>query len=965
MFCLSNTINSTKMKIKLLITTLLAIICMHTNAQTGTPYGSIGPYFIGGLSPVNNTITIDAADAPTGTYYVYFFATDNTYNLSYDSLLTSGNGPWSWTVDMGTFPLGTLFWAYYYDNAATLLDYSNDYITAITPIPVWLQSPFYGTASVQNVNVSGNSIALDCSLPITELLLNQSVPSMVGIGGETFDMSAGNLGFSVNFDMATNTSSATPAQINFLMNTIGASNSYNNGTNNFNSAISLDANFNILFNGTATWTPNPITKSFELNNVPLLGFTAGNLFSGGGLCVSANLGFDLQPKIKSQIVLGYDASTLQWGFIQSGAAITKILGKVTATATAEGSLKTVCASLFGLNFGIGTIARGKIDAQLSVGGGISFTSLTSPSNYFGGSFSISAEGQIAGFDNRSGTYGPNTWGNLPNFRQVGNYTDPFLNFTANTAQINSSIIPPAWPKGIMSARDSLLSVVWIDDVNFTSGKNLLITDYNPFTNSFSSPQTIAYNDSAIETPSVALMPSHRSLVTWSQLNISTSQIDTINSTIDDLVKKQDVWFAIYDDATNSVIYKNKLSDNTGRRPDGTPKIHWGAGNKGMITWQVGDTVNFGSKIYYSEITENGNNYSFSAPTMLANLPGYNYDIHVSYYDATNAVAEWINDPDMNDATDNSQVYFSYWNGSNWSADSLRYNIQSGTRLKEITLDVNGNYGLDAVTYEYYNSDSTLMNGIYVSWWNSANPSAVQNTWLEDSSFVFQIPRAAVSQNGIASFILQSRNLTNSDNYGQLDLYMNDLSSAVGWQYVSNATDTNEFVWDMSSVFGFLQSANSHDIMYLFTQEMDSVGNTNPTHGAKFGHPDLNLVLRALNATSNGGNISLSYVTPPSDSALISYYQEIKPFNYDFELKQNYPNPFSQQTTIPFHISKTAKIKIDLTDLMGRTVATILDKELSVGDYQTQFNSGNLESGIYYYTITANNKRVTKKMVVAK
>ncbi len=928
----------------------------------------LGEYFIKGVSPVMDEITASNPDA----YYIDFYLFDRYTNIVYDSSYdnTGGNSSRSWIYDMGVLDTAWVFRAKFYDVNGIFLDSINYWPFILAPD--WVNNPFNGTINITSINASAQTIDLNCTLPISAMDFNNTVSSVKGIGGKSFSLNDVILNFNTTFEMATGFSTPANPELSLFMGALSSSIPYFNDASPYSTDIVFDSNFNLEFDDFSTWQPYSFDKSFEFNNVPLVGFDAGNIFSVGGLCVSTNLKFNLNPKIKSQVVMGYDQSNQQWGFIQNGSDVTKLLGKVNASASTQGELKIACASIFGLNMGIGTIARGRIDAQLNIGGGNDYLTYSLPTSqsFWGGSLSIFASGQIAGFDQRSGSY-LSQWGdtNAINFRSQSSFHDDFLNIIATTHQVGSDFIPQAWPMGVMSARDSLLSVVWIDDLNAASGKNLMLTYYDPYVNSFTAPCIVANNDSVIETPSVGLMPSHRSLITWSQLNIPKSQIDTVNSSIDDLVKKQDVWIAIYDNISNSIISRIKIPDNSGNRPDGTPKIHWGASNKGLITWQVGDTTNLGSKIYFIEITEIGNAYSFSTPSAITNLNGYNYDVQLSYYDANNAVAEWINDPDMDDSTNNSQVYFSDWNGINWSPESIRYNIMPDTRLKAIALAVNGVYGVDGITYEYYNSDSTLINGLFVSHWNGSNPtSSTQTDLLEDSLFSFQLPRAALSQNGIASFIYQTRNLTQIDDYGTLDLYMNDLNSSVGWQYAASSQyvgDSTEFVWDMSSVFGFLQSANSNNIMYLFSQEIDTLGNTNPSYGRVFGHPNLNLVLRAIDVSSTSGNISFAPVLVPSDSSIITFYQQLNSFNNNFELKQNFPNPFIDITTIPFHVSKSGKVKLDVFDLHGRLVATILNKDLTVGDYETQFNSGILENGVYYYRMNLNGFSTTRKMVIMK
>lgn len=78
----------------------------------------------------------------------------------------------------------------------------------------------------------------------------------------------------------------------------------------------------------------------------------------------------------------------------------------------------------------------------------------------------------------------------------------------------------------------------------------------------------------------------------------------------------------------------------------------------------------------------------------------------------------------------------------------------------------------------------------------------------------------------------------------------------------------------------------------------------------------------------------------------------------FKLNQNFPNPFSDETTIPFTLNNTASVKIDLFDLAGRNVGTTSEQTLSAGDHTitvgNEKNGINLAPGSYIYQISVTN-----------
>ncbi|MHB1687149.1 MAG: glycoside hydrolase family 3 C-terminal domain-containing protein [Ignavibacteriaceae bacterium] len=90
----------------------------------------------------------------------------------------------------------------------------------------------------------------------------------------------------------------------------------------------------------------------------------------------------------------------------------------------------------------------------------------------------------------------------------------------------------------------------------------------------------------------------------------------------------------------------------------------------------------------------------------------------------------------------------------------------------------------------------------------------------------------------------------------------------------------------------------------------------------------------------------------------------------FSLDYNYPNPFNPSTTIRYHLSKGGNVKIDVYNISGQSVKTLVDSYHNAGDYYVMWDgrndSGNIiSSGTYFYRITAGNFVETKKMIFLK
>ncbi len=122
--------------------------------------------------------------------------------------------------------------------------------------------------------------------------------------------------------------------------------------------------------------------------------------------------------------------------------------------------------------------------------------------------------------------------------------------------------------------------------------------------------------------------------------------------------------------------------------------------------------------------------------------------------------------------------------------------------------------------------------------------------------------------------------------------------------------------------------------------------------------------RFLGDVNTGDLISVTKVKDVAENSL--------PAN--FKLYQNYPNPVSKKsgdfTTIRFSlpasvVSNSANVKLEVYDLLGRKISTLVNKELSPGIFEVKFNTGNLPSGIYFYKLSLGNRTLTRKMIILK
>jgi Secretion system C-terminal sorting domain len=85
----------------------------------------------------------------------------------------------------------------------------------------------------------------------------------------------------------------------------------------------------------------------------------------------------------------------------------------------------------------------------------------------------------------------------------------------------------------------------------------------------------------------------------------------------------------------------------------------------------------------------------------------------------------------------------------------------------------------------------------------------------------------------------------------------------------------------------------------------------------------------------------------------------------FSLSQNYPNPFNPTTTISYQLPKSSIVTLNVYDVLGRQVSTLVSERQNAGSHTVNLNAGNLPSGVYLYRIQAGAFSSMKKMLLVK
>ena len=90
----------------------------------------------------------------------------------------------------------------------------------------------------------------------------------------------------------------------------------------------------------------------------------------------------------------------------------------------------------------------------------------------------------------------------------------------------------------------------------------------------------------------------------------------------------------------------------------------------------------------------------------------------------------------------------------------------------------------------------------------------------------------------------------------------------------------------------------------------------------------------------------------------------------FSLNPNYPNPFNPLTMISFEIDEPGKVRVDILNLRGQLVNTLVNKYLTAGEHQIKWdgktiNDSHAGSGLYIYRVSINDKQMSRQMIMLK
>ena len=195
-------------------------------------------------------------------------------------------------------------------------------------------------------------------------------------------------------------------------------------------------------------------------------------------------------------------------------------------------------------------------------------------------------------------------------------------------------------------------------------------------------------------------------------------------------------------------------------------------------------------------------------------------------------------------------------------------------------------------------------------------------------------------------------------------YLADLTSAVD---VAIASFTGEYSGDIVSLGWMVSSDSPFDGYDIYRSEGDSEDftriNKERIKAATAKYSDLTAI------PGRSYSYYISAVKGDEEavrSTTIKLTLPPKPVT----LYQNFPNPFNPSTTISLFIPDRALVTLDIFDVKGKRVKTLINEIKPAGRYKAQWNGRNtrgnsVSSGVYYYRLVAGKKIITKKLVLMR
>ena len=352
---------------------------------------------------------------------------------------------------------------------------------------------------------------------------------------------------------------------------------------------------------------------------------------------------------------------------------------------------------------------------------------------------------------------------------------------------------------------------------------------------------------------------------------------------------------------------------------------------------------------------------------------YNDDLSLNYF----TMADWFNgewiiyDKHTNSYNSEGNLESALWEWFNSSSGEWFkyakdvYNYDSlGNRVVYLRLYFNGQEFENDFKYENYFKGTNLISSVQQQW--------VYNEWVSSSKSIYTYTPENVNDTIIFQDWINDQWINYQLNILEYDEELNIISNlAKRWQednWLNLGMGTFEYDVNNNCVLENWEIANNNNWENWFRIFYEYDDNNNLMH--LFGEEWVNeqwVSEDELLRVTNPDGILFGYLA----KEIFLYYskptsvESEKNIVEEYHLSQNYPNPFNPSTTIKYQIPNAGNVTLKVFDILGREVTTLVDEFKNEGRYEVNFNASKLASGVYIYTIRANDFTASKKLMLLK
>jgi hypothetical protein len=250
--------------------------------------------------------------------------------------------------------------------------------------------------------------------------------------------------------------------------------------------------------------------------------------------------------------------------------------------------------------------------------------------------------------------------------------------------------------------------------------------------------------------------------------------------------------------------------------------------------------------------------------------------------------------------------------------------------------------------------------------------------------------------GPAHFVVVDQYTSYSSGSAQLTWIENDLASTTRpWKFIylhepgwsaggghENNSNVQNYIQPLCVKYGVPIVFGGHNHYYARAvvnniQHITTGGGGAPLYTPNLSYPNIKTATRAnhfciveindqilhLTAVKPNGEVIDTFTIVNPTVGIDSEKDQIVPREYI--LQNAFPNPFNPLTTINYSVPEVSFVSLKVFDILGNEVATLVNENKPVGNYEVEFSAAGLPSGIYFYRLESGSFTETRKMVLLK